>query len=157
MAISMASSYGTRRKSVNLSLLGITLPRPSQRSPPTSTTQSSSSNTTDEHTSPPTKKLKTAHNEDPAAEASSIPSIPLPSIPQEAKLPLATPTSPPLEHIDTSNILSYPKVDVEGINDDVVIATIEVLENTNNRPHLLKELAIAIAGHVHVVETLVAP
>lgn len=39
----------------------------------------------------------------------------------------------------------------------MVVATIEQLENTNNRPHLLKELAAAIAGHVHVVETFVAP
>ena len=39
----------------------------------------------------------------------------------------------------------------------MVVATIERLEKTNNRPHMLKELATAIAGHVHVVETFVAP
>lgn len=153
MAISIASSYGTRRKSVNLSLLGISLPRPSQRSPPTSTTQSSSSHTDD--SSPPTKRIKTSHADAPTAEPSSLPPTPLLK-PQEVKLPLATPPSPPPDHVDT-NILEYPEVDIEGINDDVVIATIEQLEKTNNRPHLLKELAIAIAGHVHVVETLVAP
>lgn len=33
------------------------------------------------------------------------------------------------------------KIDTEGINDDIVVAVIEQLEKTGNRPHLIKELA----------------
>jgi hypothetical protein len=75
-------------------------------------------------------------------------------------LPLATqtpPSTPPPTTATASDLPEYPRLDTEGINDDVVVATIEQLEKTNNRPHLLKELAAAIAGHVHVVETFVAP
>jgi len=34
-----------------------------------------------------------------------------------------------------------PKIDIEGINDDIVVGVIEQLEKTGNRPHLVKELA----------------
>jgi hypothetical protein len=34
-----------------------------------------------------------------------------------------------------------PKIDTEGINDDIVVGVIEQLEKTGNRPHLVKELA----------------
>jgi hypothetical protein len=33
------------------------------------------------------------------------------------------------------------KIDTEGINDDIVVAVIQQLEKTGNRPHLIKELA----------------
>jgi hypothetical protein len=63
------------------------------------------------------------------------------------------PPSPPPS--DAAARLPLIRVDTEGINDDVVVATIHQLEKARNRPHLLKELATAIAGHVHVVETSV--
>jgi hypothetical protein len=148
-------AYSTRRKSVNLSLLGIHVPRPSQRSPPTSTTATTVTSTTPtdhDQSSPPAKKLKRSHSD--ATAPDSIPQIQNPALlnSKDVPLPLAThtppPSPPPSDHAD----IQYPKVDTEGLNDDVVVATIEQLEKTNNRPHLLKELAIAIAGHVHVVE-----
>lgn len=37
-----------------------------------------------------------------------------------------------------------PKIDTEGINDDIVVAVIHQLENTGNRPHLVKELAAVL-------------
>lgn len=37
-----------------------------------------------------------------------------------------------------------PKIDTEGINDDIVIAVINQLEKTGNRPHLVKELAAVL-------------
>lgn len=35
-------------------------------------------------------------------------------------------------------------MDTEGINDDIVVAVIEQLEKTGNRPHLVKELAAVL-------------
>lgn len=37
-----------------------------------------------------------------------------------------------------------PKIDTEGINDDIVVAVINQLEKTGNRPHLVKELAAVL-------------
>ncbi|KAJ5683329.1 hypothetical protein N7462_006494 [Penicillium macrosclerotiorum] len=37
-----------------------------------------------------------------------------------------------------------PKIDTEGIHDDIVVAVIEQLEKTGNRPHLVKELATVL-------------
>lgn len=44
------------------------------------------------------------------------------------------------------------KIDTEGINDDIVIGTIQQLERTGNRPHLVKELAAVLATKLHIVE-----
>jgi hypothetical protein len=37
-----------------------------------------------------------------------------------------------------------PKIDTQGIDDDIVVAVIEQLEKTGNRPHLVKELAAVL-------------
>ena len=44
------------------------------------------------------------------------------------------------------------KIDIEGINDDVVVATIQQLEKTGNRPHLVKELAAVLCHSIGAVE-----
>ena len=43
------------------------------------------------------------------------------------------------------DVQSVPKIDTEGIKDDIVIAVIEQLEKTGNRPHLIRELATVLA------------
>ena len=40
---------------------------------------------------------------------------------------------------------SHPKIDTEGINDDIVVGVIEQLEKTGNRPHLIRELATVLS------------
>jgi hypothetical protein len=46
-----------------------------------------------------------------------------------------------------------PKIDTEVINDDIVVAVINQLEKTGNRPHLVKELAaVLIALNVNVAK-----
>ena len=54
------------------------------------------------------------------------------------------------------------KIDTEGINDDIVVAVIEQLEKTGNRPHLVKELAAVlvtlsdtVAKYVSLISLLV--
>lgn len=39
-----------------------------------------------------------------------------------------------------------PKIDTDGINDDIVVAVIDQLEKTGNRPHLVKELAAVLVA-----------
>lgn len=39
-----------------------------------------------------------------------------------------------------------PKIDTEGISDDIVVAVIDQLEKTGNRPHLVKELAAVLVA-----------
>jgi hypothetical protein len=51
--------------------------------------------------------------------------------------------TPPPSPADAGSI---PKVDTEGITDDVVVAVIEQLEKTGNRPHLLRELAVVLSS-----------
>jgi hypothetical protein len=44
------------------------------------------------------------------------------------------------------------KIDVEGINDDIVEAVIAQLEATGNRPHLVKELEMVLAQSLTSVQ-----
>lgn len=44
------------------------------------------------------------------------------------------------------------KVDLEGINDDIVEAVIVQLETTANRPHLVKDLAILLGQSLTSVQ-----
>jgi hypothetical protein len=60
------------------------------------------------------------------------------------------PPSPGASHSDN-------KIDTEGINDDIVIAVIEQLEKTGNRPHLIKELATVLTSTNDSVAQYVSP
>lgn len=81
----------------------------------------------------PSKRLKRSHG--------SV------SAPAEVIVEQTPPPSPTLatsvEMSDAEVIM--PKVDVEGINDDIVEASIVQLESTANRPHLIKELATVLS------------
>ncbi|KAI9368918.1 hypothetical protein BJX61DRAFT_187238 [Aspergillus egyptiacus] len=124
--------YNTRRKSLSLPLLGIHLPNTSRRSP----SNSKPSHATDENL-PPSKKVKRSHD---SASASPEPtehvskSVTARSAGRRRTLEPTPPLSPTEGGVAT-------KIDVEGINDDIVVAVIEQLEKTGNRPHLVKELA----------------
>ncbi|KKK12118.1 hypothetical protein P175DRAFT_0477029 [Aspergillus ochraceoroseus IBT 24754] len=111
--------YNTRRKSLSLPLLGIHLPNTSRRSPPSS----KPSHATDEPL-PPSKKVKRSHESE----------SPEPTLPGSNTKELTPPPSP----------TEGTKIDVEGINDDIVVGVIEQLEKTANRPHLVKELAAVL-------------
>lgn len=140
--------YNTRRKSLSLPSLGIQLPNASRvhRS-------NSKSNTPDEQSQlPPQKKLKRSHQDDgppsPVSQtrspAASPPAQTAQSPPQRIKLEHTPPPSP-------GDVQIGRKVDIEGINDDIVIAVIEQLEKTANRPHLIKDLATVLASTNHSI------
>jgi hypothetical protein len=49
------------------------------------------------------------------------------------------------------------KIDLEGINDDIVEGTITQLQSTGNRPHLIKDLALILAQTLSSVQQYVPP
>ncbi|KAL4772156.1 hypothetical protein BDW60DRAFT_188292 [Aspergillus nidulans var. acristatus] len=131
--------YNTRRKSLSLPLLGIHLPNTSRRSPSTSKPP----HATDENT-PPSKKVKRSHDSastspEPTDRGSNPnrPSATVRPFSRRATLEQTPPQSP-----TDGGIAS--KIDLDGINDDIVVGVIEQLEKTANRPHLVKELAAVL-------------
>jgi hypothetical protein len=56
--------------------------------------------------------------------------------------------TPPPSPADTG---TTTKIDTDGINDDIVVAVIQQLEKTGNRPHLIKELATVLSNTNHTV------
>lgn len=136
----------TRRKSLNLGDLGVVAPKRSR-------TQSHPSppETVVEGEEPPIKKSKRSHGS--ASPPPGLMSPPRTTVirikdekPPKPSADLSPPPSPVAEGA-TRN-----KVDTEGINDDIVVATIQQIEKTGNRPHLVKELAAVLATRLHCVE-----
>lgn|SRR5687768_8149541 len=137
--------YNTRRKSLSLPSLGIHIPmtqaaraalssrtstgRPSSSA---SSTPSMSASTSQSPDSQPSKRLKRSHDSTSTSDSVAIEQTPPPS-----------PT--PGSDTRVSDLKSPPKVDLEGINDDIVEGVITQLEATGNRPHLVKELALVLS------------
>ncbi|KAF2747973.1 hypothetical protein M011DRAFT_401288 [Sporormia fimetaria CBS 119925] len=135
--------YNTRRKSLSLPSLGIALPgapRPA-RSPPSSTDSLGAS--------PPTKKVKRNHSVSTASTSSTSRFNETPA--SAARSTAHTPPPSP------GGLAAQTKVDTEGINDTIVVAVIEQLEKTGNRPHLLKELAQVLQSTIPIVESSANP
>ncbi|KAI9699917.1 MAG: hypothetical protein M1820_006979 [Bogoriella megaspora] len=133
--------YDTRRKSLSLPSLGIHVPKASSKnSPPTSTTPASEQ--------PPSKKPKRSHKSSfssTSPQAMSPPPKPTVGRPRSAGRPMEH-TPPP-----SPGATGTTKIDTQGINDDIVVAVIEQLEMTANRPHLVKELAAILANDIPAV------
>ncbi|KAL4969714.1 uncharacterized protein BDV14DRAFT_165109 [Aspergillus stella-maris] len=131
--------YNTRRKSLSLPLLGIHVPNTSRRSP----SSSKPVHATDENV-PPSKKVKRSHDSasrspEPTEHGSNPrrQSATVRPAQRRATLEQTPPLSPAYAGV-------APKIDLEGINDDIVVGVIEQLEKTANRPHLVKELAAVL-------------
>ncbi|KAJ5235639.1 uncharacterized protein N7469_004807 [Penicillium citrinum] len=123
--------YNTRRKSLSLPSLGIHLPNSSRRSP------SLSKGAHAPEDLPPAKKVKRSHT--------SLSPEPL----SERNSALRASRNGLFEHTPPPSPLDggvAPKIDTEGINDDIVVAVIDQLEKTGNRPHLVKELAAILVA-----------
>jgi hypothetical protein len=136
--------YNTRRKSLSLPSLGIHLPNASRAH-----RSNSKSTPTTEILPPPPKRVKRSHEDEDSTPVTS---------------PISKPTSPLLPDVDhrpqsrrghptqhtpppsPGDVQFVPKIDTDGIKDDIVIAVIEQLEKTGNRPHLIRELATVLAA-----------
>ena len=149
--------YNTRRKSLSLPSLGIHIPvTQAERSASSSSkasrrSSSSASNsgllssashpdTTDSH---PSKRLKRAHGSLLAPTEAVVEHTPPPS-PTTAK-----------NSIEMTDAPVMPKIDLEGINDDIVEASIAQLQSTANRPHLIKELETVLSQKLTSVQQYV--
>ncbi|PGH32597.1 hypothetical protein GX50_04633 [[Emmonsia] crescens] len=141
--------YNTRRKSLSLPSLGIHLPTASRshRSPTTPKNPSTS-----DTQQPPSKKVKRSH--DSASRSPlSVSSESQESNSQKDKVDGSSQKrergagtyehTPPPSPGDAGLVT---KIDTDGINDDIVVAVIEQLEKTGNRPHLIKELATVLSN-----------
>jgi len=138
--------YNTRRKSLSLPSLGIHVPNSSRAHRPSLKSNQDSESVQ----SPPSKKLKRSHNSDePLSPVSSprskVGSPALDEIPAATfanKRPAVEQTPPPSPGLKPQ----FRKVDIDGINDDIVVGVIEQLEKTGNRPHLIRDLAAILAS-----------
>ncbi|KAI9686972.1 MAG: hypothetical protein M1822_002725 [Bathelium mastoideum] len=135
--------YNTRRKSLSLPSLGIHVPKAAaNRSPPATVTPASEQ--------PPQKKAKRSHSSTSASpRPMSPPAKPTVGRPKSAGR-LMEHTPPP-----SPGATGTAKIDTDGIKDDIVVAVIEQLEKTGNRPHLVKELAAVLANNIPAVERYV--
>jgi hypothetical protein len=56
------------------------------------------------------------------------------------------------DDVDFTGVPGVKPVDLEGINDEIVEAVILQLQQTRNRPHLVKELATILMNKVTIVQ-----
>lgn len=81
-----------------------------------------------------------------------------PAKPATIKYEHTPPPSPnAIEVDDEDRDPAIKEIDLEGVNDDIVEAVIRRLQETRNRPHLVKELAAVLTNSVKIVETCVPP
>lgn len=154
--------YNTRHKTVSLQTLGIRVPgtqsarAPANRASPTTASPVSMASpaSLSKGDQPPAKRLKRAFSEDtddaPASERL------LKKRDDAVKLENTPPPSPPAERPSIEmgdDEAAVPKViDMEGIKDEIVEAVIVQLQNTGNRPHLVKELATVLMKQLKIVQ-----
>ena len=148
----------TRKKSISLHALGVIPSTPRGSATHRSSTSSSSANNasaSDSHSHPP-KRLKRSHTLSGSASSPKDSNSPTaaqrngnsPSAKdQQTSHPITQATPPP-----SPDDFPTGKVDKSGINDDIVVAVLEQLEATGNRPHLIKELATIFANSLHSVK-----
>lgn len=142
--------YNTRRISLSLPSLGVQLPRAHR----------SAAAPASPGDSPPAKRIKRSHTLSGTPLSQSFTPAPpvlprhatsLVERPLQSAITAAVNTPPPSPHPNSNG----PKLDYEGINDDIVVGVLQQLEKTGNRPHLIKELATVLMTSLKVVETYV--
>jgi hypothetical protein len=111
---------------------------------------------------PAKKRLKRAFSESSSSDEAS----PLERVPKRrddaTKFQKNTPPpSPPAVAMEMSEdedaVTEQKQIDMEGINDEIVEAVITQLQNTGNRPHLVKELATVLMRQLKIVQQFVSP
>lgn len=150
----------TRRKSLNLSDMGVIAPKRSRTA-----SHPSPPETVIEGEEPPIKKSKRSH-ESPSSPPSSIarspPAATTITSPARSSKSARSQEDKPIPGISELSPPPSParergsRIDTEGINDDVVIGTIRQLEETGNRPHLVRELAAVLSRSLASVEKYVS-
>ncbi|KAH8666305.1 hypothetical protein BX600DRAFT_511248 [Xylariales sp. PMI_506] len=156
--------YNTRRKSLSLPSLGIHVPTSKPQSTKTTTTSNGMSPksamarlSSDNSAAHPHKKVKRSHSNDVSA---TVPSKPAKSVKREDATPPPSPglqLSIEMDESDAGALEQMKAIDLEGINDDIVAAVIQRLQETRNRPHLVKELSTVLMDQVKIVQQSANP
>ncbi|KAK3945590.1 hypothetical protein QBC46DRAFT_403262 [Diplogelasinospora grovesii] len=155
-AANRASPNSTSPTSTSTSTNSPRATSPSATMTPSSPTLSSISE--DVH---PSKKLKRAHCED-ADSAHTYERLPKRRDDASMKFENTPPPSPTVaqqsvEMEEESDAAVSKTIDLEGINDEIVEAVIVQLQNTGNRPHLVKELAAVLMQQLKIVQQSANP
>lgn len=139
---SQSSHLASRTNKSPQADLGVVAPKRAHPSPPATVIEG------DEQ---PAKRAKRSHtsSQSPPPALMCPPQTTTIRVKDERPKPAADLSPPPSPVVEGS---SNSKVDTEGINDDIVVATIQQLEKTGNRPHLVRELANILATKLHAVE-----
>jgi hypothetical protein len=99
----------------------------------------------------PSKKVKRSHDDSPRSSLSKAAAVP-------QKCDATPPPSPGVhasiesDDIDFARAPGVKPVDLGGINDEIVEAVIMRLQETRNRPQLVKELATVLMGKLGIVQ-----
>ncbi|KAF4780894.1 mucin [Colletotrichum scovillei] len=156
--------YNTRRKSLSLPSLGIHVPgsHPSRSSATAAPSRSNSENggnrvtITSTTIARPSKRQKRSHGDGtvqgPTSQKHTGDAVVFDHTP---------PPSPTRSNVEMqeshSDSESAPHMKIEGINDEIVEATIAQLQATCNRPHLVRELATVLSQQIPIVKNSANP
>ncbi|KAF4504664.1 hypothetical protein G6O67_008089 [Ophiocordyceps sinensis] len=143
--------YNTRRKSLSLISLGIHIPV-------THAARAASKNAARQASlaaSPPADALSRAPESHPSKRFKRSHAATGPSDTAVEQTP--PPSPPPAAGLEASGASQRPRIVIEGINDDIVEASILQLQSTANRPHLIKELATVLSQKLSSVQQSANP
>lgn len=150
--------YNTRRKSLSLPSLGIHVPgshsnRSSAAAPGRSNSENGGNRITITSTTiaRPNKRQKRSHGDEtvhgPTSQKHAGDAVIFDHTP---------PPSPTISNVEMqeahSDAESATHMKIEGINDEIVEATIAQLQATCNRPHLVRELATVLSQQIPIVK-----
>ncbi|KAJ2897930.1 hypothetical protein MKZ38_004305 [Zalerion maritima] len=102
--------------------------------------------------SQPGKKTKRSH-----CYSSSVPSFDAPKLAEYTPPPSPGRSSTGHSRSSSLDCTVTKKIDLEGINDDIVEAVIVQLQATGNRPHLVKELSMVLMRKLRIVQQSANP
>ena len=172
--------YNTRRKSLSLPSLGIHVPTSKDSRVAAAASRASKEQKDSSHTSSHTRSNTAANMASPApsntssSKAESASSKKLKrthsAVETEGRAHPSEPQQKKREERETVRFQNTPPpspggarrsvecddpprpIDFEAINDDIVEAVIVQLQNTGNRPHLVKELAAVLMQQLKIVQ-----
>ncbi|ESZ91304.1 hypothetical protein SBOR_8303 [Sclerotinia borealis F-4128] len=161
--------YDTRRKSLNLPMLGIQLPEThaskaaARLSPPSTTrTTTTTTTTTTTITATPISEQQNHSKKIKRFRTCSFSISPSPPKRVHLKYEHTPPPSPPSSvHDDVEDVkveeIKPREIDLDEIKDEIVEGVIVQLLKTGNTPHLVKQLAIILSRSVKIVEQSANP
>ncbi|KAI1427866.1 hypothetical protein F5Y12DRAFT_123373 [Xylaria sp. FL1777] len=150
--------YNTRRKSLSLPSLGIHVPVNRSSTNNTQANMNTRPRPSSEGSPRPSKKVKRSCDSSSTSSATTSTGSK-----KYDSIPMPTPSLDVHVSIETDDVdffTSAPEVkhvDLDGINDEIVEAVIVRLQQTRNRPQLVKELATVLTDKLPIVQQSANP